>query len=448
MLWAALRLNTPEASHPSRTERTERTETLAPALQGLAIWALQFTPRVALAPDAVLMDVQGSTRLFGGKRALRDRVVAESAELGVGQVAWCGTSLGALALARAGIENGFRKPLEAMLDDLPMGTLDAVTPHALTLAHIGCRKLGDVRALPRGGIGRRFDKHLLRALDQAYGLQPEAHEWVTLPEAFHGRLELMHRVELAPAMLFGARRLLLQLCGWLAARHSGTTAFTLKWAHDVMRSKEAGTGGALTVRTAEPTRQIEHLCRLLAEHLARVELLAPVGDLELVADDVQPLEEMSVSLLSDTVRSGEALHMVLERLAARLGPDRVLRPVLLEDHRQEWMCQWQTAAQPLPRKPAASTPMAQPTFVLRIPLKLAVRGERPCYQGVLTLLVGPQRVEGGWWDRDEAAGDIRNVVRDYWVALSEHAGLLWIFQTRLDERGKAGNAWFLHGHFA
>jgi protein ImuB len=53
-------------------------------------------------------------------------------------------------------------------------------------------------------------------------------------------------------------------------------------------------------------------------------------------------------------------------------------------------------------------------------------------------------VEGGWWDRDEAAGQIRNVVRDYWVAQSAHAGVLWVFQTRLDE----APAWFLHGVYA
>lgn len=440
MLWAALLLSSdPARGNPSHSEL---------ALRAVATWALQFTPRVAMASDAVLMEVMASTRLFGGQRALRDRVVQEGAELGVTQVAWCSTGLAALALARAGIENGLRKPLEATLDGLPMTTLDAVRPHALTLSHIGCRTLGDVRRLPRGGIGRRFDSHLLRALDHAYGQQPQAHVWVEVPETFHARLELMHRVDMAPAMLFGARRLLLQLCGWLAARHSGTTAFTLKWAHDAMRARQAGSGGALTVRTAEPTREIEHLCRLLAEHLARVVLLAPVGDLELLADEVQPLEEASASLLPDDVRHGEVLHLVLERLAARLGPDKVLRPVLQEDHRLEWMCRWQTAGQALPRKPALCASLAQPTFVLPKPLKLAMRGERPVYQGELTLLAGPQRVEGGWWDRDEAAGEIRNVVRDYWVALSGHAGLLWVFQTRLPKPGKASTAWYLHGHFA
>lgn len=433
MLWSALLLPAPDDS-ASPTDA---------ALQALAIWALQFTPRVAVADEAVLMELAASVRLFGGWRALRERVASEGAELGVSRIAWAPNSLAALALARAGVDNGFRQPLDMLLDALHMETLSAVRPHRLTLAHIGCRTLGDVRRLPRGGIGRRFDKQLLAALDQAYGRAPEVHRWIALPERFAQRLELMYRVDDAPALLFGARRLLLSLCGWLAARHSGTTAFTLHWAHDAMRAKSAGEGGSLTVRTAEPTRHLEHLCRLLAEHLARVELLAPVGDLLLTADDVMPLEETSASLLPDTVRQGETLHLVLERIAARLGPQRVQRPVLCEDHRPEWMCRWQPAAEPLPRKSATVSDLPQPGFILPAPLRLLMRGNRPYYQGELQLLAGPQRVDGGWWDRDEAAGQMRQVVRDYWVAQSE-AGVLWVFQTRLDE----SPAWFLHGVFA
>lgn len=434
MLWSALRLSRSDDT-ASRTDAAQ---------QALAVWALQFTPRVAVADEAVVMELAASVRLFGGWRALRERVRAEGTELGVAQIAWAPNSLAALALARAGVDNGLRPPLDALLDALPMDTLSAVRAHRLTLAHIGCRTLGDVRRLPRGGIGRRFDKPLLAALDQAYGRAPEVHQWIALPERFAQRLELMFRVDDAPALLLGARRLLLALCGWLAARHSGTTAFTLKWAHDAMRAKSAGEGGGITIRTAEPTRQLDHLCRLLGEHLARVELLAPVGDLELLADEVMPLEEKSASWLPDDNEGSEALPLVLERIAARLGPQRVMRPVLCEDHRPEWMCRWQPAAEPLPRKPALGSDWPQPGFILSAPLKLLVRSNRPYYQGELQLLAGPQRVEGGWWDRDEAAGQIRHVVRDYWVAQSAHAGVLWVFQTRLDE----APAWFLHGIFA
>jgi protein ImuB len=444
MLWSALLLPCPDAASPP----------IDATRQALAIWALQFTPRIAVADEAVIMEVAGSLRLFGGRRALATRLWCEGSELGVQRMAWAPNSLAALALARSGIDHqnaglcNPAQPLNNLLDALPLHTLSAVRRHAVTLAHIGCRTLGDLRALPRGGIARRFDKALLHALDQAYGLVPEVHQWVQLPETFDARLELMQRVDSAPALLFGARRLLLQLCGWLAARHSGVTAFTLHWAHDAMRSRDVGEGDRWTVRTAQPMRDVEHLGRLLAEHLAQVELAAPVGDLRITADEVHKLQPTSNSLLPDAVSQGETLHLVLERLAARLGPERVQRPLLVQDHRPEWMCRWQAAPLALPRQAAASPEGPQPCFLLATPLKLALRGHRPVYQGELQLLAGPQRVEGGWWDRLPDAGAdegcTRNVARDYWVARSEQAGVLWVFQTRLDE----APAWYLHGHFA
>lgn len=102
MLWTALRLPPgADASPPSPD-----------ALRGVAIWALQFTPRVAVLDEAVVAEVEASVRLFGGKRALRDRILSESKELGVVALAWATNSLAALALDRQGIENGFKKPLD------------------------------------------------------------------------------------------------------------------------------------------------------------------------------------------------------------------------------------------------------------------------------------------------------------------------------------------------
>jgi protein ImuB len=433
---------------------------------------------VTLLDEAVLMEVEASVRLFGGKRALRDRAVDEARDLGVVALAWAPTSLAALALARSGIESGFRKPLAELLDPLPMASVSALRAHEPVLARLGCRSLGDVRRLPRGGISRRFDAALLAALDQAYGQAPEVHEWLALPDTFEARLELMSRVEMAPALLFGARRLLLQMCGWLAARHCGCTALRLRWAHDTLRARSAGEGGELLLRTAAPTRDLEHLCRLLAEHLAKIELLAPVGELSLAAVEVVPIAPPSDSFLPDPARSGETLQLVLERLAARLGPERVLRPVLLADHRLEWMQHWQPAPLPRPKSGPAPVDLPQPSWVLAQPLRLATRAHRPIYQGVLHMLTGPHRVEGGWWHRFDAVdtGQAASVLstahlshqaapssaresaqegarepstghvqRDYWVALSEHAGVLWVFQERLADDD---TAWYLHGVFA
>lgn len=418
----------------------------------MAIWALQFTPRVALLDESVVLEVEASVRLFGGADALQERVAREASELGVAAVSWAPTSLAALALARSRVPDGFSAPLSQLLDRLPLTSLSAVALHLPTLARLGCRTLGDVRRLPRGGLSRRFDKEVLTALDQAYGLRPTAHEWVSLPESFCAKLELPGRVDTAAALMFGAHRLLLQMCGWLAARNSGVTAYVLRWLHDAMRNKAAGEGGELIIRTASATRDIHHLARLLSEHLAKVTLLAPVGDLELAALEVVSLVDENKSLLPDTVRAGEQLGLVLERIAARLGPERVMRPRMAEDHRLEWMQSWSPAAEfgktntnvPPPRV----VDIPQPTWVLPQPLKLAVAHHRPMYQGPLQLVVGPHRVEGGWWHRQQSPQGqaiTHNVQRDYWVAVSQHAGVLWVFQERL---AHDDISWYLHGMFA
>jgi protein ImuB len=422
------------------------------AAQAVATWALQISPRVTLVDEAVLVEVQGSERLFGGRIALGERLQAQASELGVSRVAWGPTRLGALAMARAGVPDPGDQPLSAALDALPLRVLSAALEHRDTLTQLGCGSLGDLRRLPRGGIVRRFGSGLLEALDQAYGLRPDACAWVTAPERFVAHQDLAARVELASALLFSARRLVLQLGAWLVIRHAGATAITLSWRHDDMRSRQAGAGGALSVRTAVPTRDVDHLYRLLAENLARTELAAPVGALTLTADEVQPLAPDTESLLPQAVPTGEALRLVLERLAARLGPQRVLRPVLREDHRPEWMQGWQPADVPLPRQVPRRVAHPQPTFMLPKPLPLAVREGRPVYQGPLTWLAGPHRVEGGWWHRVAGAdGDAPgqnglHVQRDYWLAHSQHAGLLWIFQERLSR--DAAGTWSLHGNFA
>jgi protein ImuB len=439
--------------------------TASPALAALSHWALQFTPRVAQVEEAVLMELRASVRLFGGAAALCARVAAEALELGACSLSLgAPTGLAALALARAGhpgleAEAVAAEPAGAallcgVLDGLELHTLSAVRPHLPTLLRTGCRTLGALRQLPRGGLSRRFGAQLLLALDQAYGLRPEAWCWLALPESFDLALELPWRVESAPALAQAARQLLLALCGWLTARQGGATAFSVYWAHDVMRSRAAGAGGELTLRTAEPTRDGLFLQRLLAEHLHRTELRAPAGALGLRLLQWQPLAPSSAELLPAGQAPGEPLSQVLQRLSARLGVERVCRPLLLADHRPEWMQRWLGVQEAPPRAaalpPAQATPLPQPGFVLAQPLRLVLKDNRPVYQGPLQLVAGPHRVEGGWWHRLEGeagrdGGASGHVQRDYWLAWSAHAGLLWIFQTRLADDA---SAWYLHGSFA
>ena len=67
-------------------------------------------------------------------------------------------------------------------------------------------------------VARRFGRELLLALDQAWGLAPEAYTWRVAPESFDQSLELPAIAGSAPELLAAAWRLLGQLQLWLRAR--------------------------------------------------------------------------------------------------------------------------------------------------------------------------------------------------------------------------------------
>lgn len=448
----------------------------------LGWWALQFTPRVALLEEAVVLEVQASERLFGGAAQLWQRVWQEAIKLGAQAAARSGTAHAALALARTGQGLGTSQDtsLAAQLAPLPLHSLSAVGQHAETLHRLGCRTIGQVQALPRGGLSRRFGADLLHALDAAHGWRPEAFDWLLLPPVFERRLELPWRLDNAEALHQAFEQLLSELCAWLSGQQAATQVLQLGWCHDWARHSTSR-WQAHPVPLAEPTSDLARLSRMVGEHLRRIELSSPVTDISLSVNTIESREPESASLFAEQARSAEgmssealtaagqraqrsALLNLLDRLSIRLGPERVLAGQLQADHRLAHSQTWQ-AAIPLLTHPMTRTKVhpalfasdvPQPTWVLPTPLHLSLRGtggiacglrEAPIHQGPLRLLAGPHRIEAGWWDGAAAGAGREREVRDHHLASSPQAGLLWVFCDRhVPQDGSS--PWHLHGFFA
>ena len=420
-------------------------------------WALRFTPCVALLDEALLFEVSGTERLWGGRGALRALLRQQApqpsgdgpGDLGDEDWAEAPTALQALALLR--LRRAGRPAPRRVPHDLPVATLTALRPHAGALQHLGCRTWGALRALPRAGVARRFGAASLEALDQGWGDRPLPLDWIVLPERFDLEVELPARAETADALLWAGQRLLDALQGWLRARHQGVLALEVAWHHDLRRidGVDLPAWQRLELRTAQAVQGTAHLRRLLAERLARQRLAAPADRLALRSLQTAALPQDSASLLppQGQAQPGEPWHQLVERLSARLGPQCVQVPEPVQDHRPERMQRWQPALQApaggapaLPEGAQAGTPW--PAWLVRPPRPLALRGDRPCLHGQpLRLLAGPQRVEAGWW---EAPGEAEEGLaqRDYFVAHGPEAGWVWVF------RDRATGGWFLQGVYA
>jgi protein ImuB len=461
------------------------------ALHEAALWALHFTPHVKLhdspqrSCDGFLAEIQPSLGLFGGIGNLRRQLVSGVIALGFEtRCAIAPTATGAWLVAqrassvmpdqllKRSTENKEPSVFGDRLDALPVHVLESAQMHLPTLFGIGCTTLGQLRSLPRAGLARRFGEAMLIEMDRAYGHALEAHRWFKAPDKVDLKLELPARVDNTAALLFAAKRLLMQLVGWLTARQMSVAGVTLWLHHESVRRRDHYST-PVEIVLATPSRDLDHLSLLLRERMAHVLLAAPVIEISLIADRIITQAAPNTELFPTTASDTENIGKLVERLQSRLGDDAVKQLAVVADHRPE---KNHTVVDPGRRRSTklpvrkrvdlvvkevltkkidsrskpeknnhlsaffSKSSLMRPTWLLSSPLALSTYRHKPFYQGQLLLLAGPERIEAGWWD-DALA------VRDYFIAENERHALLWIFRLR-PNAGKQETGWFLHGFFA
>jgi len=415
-------------------------------LQLAALAAARYTPQLVLGEQMLLLEVQGSLRLFGGLPALLRSLQRCIATLGLKPQRGIAPTAAAAALLARCAPGAAPAPAQAQarqrLDALP---LQAAAPELAELLHgIGCRTLGDVRALPRRGLQRRGGAALLALLDRAYGDAPDPQAWFEPPREFAQSLELMQRADDTGLLDGAALRLVQALSGWLARQWLAAAAFSL-WLQHETRGRHALPPTRLRIELGQPSRDAAQLMLLLRERLSRCTLPAPVYGLQLRLDEAVALAGEAAALPFGSDRSGARWHdarqdeenflALLDRLSARLGPQHVQRWACRSDHRPEHAAEARPATE-APAREIDVTPRPRPAWLLPEPLPLAERDGRPVHGGPLVLHGAPERIEAGWFDGAP-------VCRDYHVAVGPDHRLRWVFR---ELRGTQAG-WFLHGLF-
>jgi protein ImuB len=175
---------------------------------------------------------------------------------------------------------------------------------------------------------------------------------------------------------------------------------------------------------------------LLEERLNHWPLTAPVREIELRADDPEPLRPRPSprSLFPELEpveegRGAEALTALLDLLRARLGDGAVQALSNLRDPRPESVLPAGAKAPPL--KGAGPRPL----WLLDPPEPLRHHRGLPYRGGRLTLEGERERIETGWWDG-------RPIARDYFIAHAGDGQRLWVYRDLREQGG-----WYLHGLF-
>ncbi len=401
----------------------------AEALQRACLHALKFTSFVSVEPpDAVLLELKGSVKLFGSLDALHADIDACWLGLSLSmRSATAPSTLGALWLARAGVSARLENSagLAGLLAPLSIGCTTWDEDRLRTLRSIGVTRVGELLRLPRAGLTRRFGKTAVRDLDIAMGKQFAPRRAFVARERFRERCDFESEIEHVAYLEKALEPVVERCASFFRKRQAGVERLMLRLRH------REGPITRVSLGLASITSEERRLRDVLTQKLARLELRAPVRGMELISGPLRALSAVSLDAFAGLTGAGgrDSAPQLVERLRARLGEDAVYGVCLIQEHRPEaaWrrVRELRTAGKlPSPMAGEVDIGMPRPVWLL----------EQPIAWKPSEILQGPERIESGWWDG-------QGVARDYYVA-RWHGVKLWVFQ----ERHSGG--WYLHGVFA
>src|ERR1700730_6110772 len=259
----------------------------AAALRRLAEWCGRYSPWTAPdGADGVRIEITGSAHLWGGERALAADLMARLARRGVASRIVIADTLGAawamarFAEASASVVILASGQLRAALASLPVEArrLHRITPQVL--GRVGWKRAGDLYAMPRDALTRRFGETVARLLDQALDEMPEPLSPLGEVPSRRVRLGFAEPITAPADLMLATERLPRDsVPRW---GREGTGARRL----DLGFYRVDGRVERIRIGTAHPSRDPRHLAALFRERLHTRDPRLGIGDIVLAAHAV------------------------------------------------------------------------------------------------------------------------------------------------------------------
>lgn len=391
------------------------------SMKALCAWAEQFSSLVCSDPDRWLLwvEIGASLRYFGGMAALLKKVSAGLDGLGYLAMPGVAPTLEAAAILA---KHAYTTPIQhtaryrKVLAELPLQLLALPSTTLEALSGIGWKKIGDVMALPRAQLARRFGPQVTHYLQRVLGEQVDLREPYRSPMTYRRRFEFNAEIETTEALIFPLRRVMGELQGYLRGRDTALQGLKLSLLHRKQHSTH------IDLRTTAPQRDASALLGLLREKLDRLTLTAPVTEMTLTVDQFVPLGDTQTDLFEEKPKRDASWSACIDKFKARLGDAMVKRLGLINDRRPEkaWCIVHDGNASNI-----ADNYPDRPLWLLT-PQPLT---ELPPLAG------SPERIEMAW-------GEGGDMSRDYYIAQTEEGSRWWLYR---DARTKE---WYLHGLWA
>jgi protein ImuB len=436
------------------------------ALHKLAEWATRFSPLVAPDPnDGLMLDITGCAHLWAPGDNGEEKLLADALHRLRGHGfdvsgAIAGTIGAAWAAARFNqSRQGSVIPAGAVsgaLDRLPVQALRIDAATADGLQRLGLRKIGDLYPMQRAGLAQRFGAGLLTRLDQALGCAAETLSPLQPPPEHRVSLGFAEPISAPESLRRVAEILVERLARALAEQQRGARALKLA------AYRLDGVVSALVIGTARASAEPRHLFHLIAEKLERIDPGPGIEFMSLAAERTEVVTALQAGMIDmdEAAVSATDLAPLIDRLANRLGAERLARPVPVESHVPERAIKMMAPLAPesreaqkvqwpkLPPRPTRLLPNPEPIEVMApVPDDPPITFHWRRMRHRVVWAEGPERVAPEWWRPASSDANESLETRDYYRVQDETGGRYWLYRAGLYQSGKPPR-WYLHGVFA
>ena len=400
-------------------------------LEQLEQWAYSFTPTLERYwADSLQLEVGRCLKLHGDLGELLTRLEGELKQRGFTPCLGLAPNRSAAWLLshdansdHMDTSTDFLKRLEPLpLRLLEGGWAGEFSASVEQLEKAGFVAFGDILKLPQSTLGRRCGQNFQTWLDGVKASSDVATQDFKPAPVFRDNLwfgfEIRNKAELHPAM----QQLLNAMARFANAIQQ--QVMSIEW--QLLRAR--GAADAFTVRSSVANNTVEHWFDLSCLTLEQCHLNADVEGLALQVRSFQEWNATAEDLFDDS-NTRESLHNLVDRLRSRLGLQAVQQINVCDAHLPEHS---QCLVQDVERHETLSTPKEQrPFWLFDEPHPVRITNGTLHWNGPLTLLSGPERIEDNWW--------LEPVSRDYYIAQTQAGQPVWLFHDRRSQ------CWYVQG---
>jgi protein ImuB len=410
-------------------ERDASQEVLA--LERLECWAYSITPTLERwQTEGLQLEVGRCLKLYGGLTKLFNNIQSDLEQRGFTVRSGLAPNRSAAWLLSHWDENCLcpsDQNLRQRLDEIPLHLLRKAQAGQFlnaikSLEKAGIQTLGEILNMPASALGRRCGQAFQKWLGDVTATSDNVTQDFHPPHRFYDCLwfgfEIRNQTELHPTM----QQLLHALARFCRTTQHQPTH--IEW--QMLRMH--GDTDLFEVRSSEAHDDPEIWFELSRLSLEQYSLGADIEGLALHVHQFQTQNAIVTDLFGES-HNREPLHNLVDRLRSRLGLQAINQIALREAHLPEHSQYLSQDIAPLP--PSLAGQAQRPFWLFDEPHPIRVKDDVLHWNGVLTLLLGPERLEDNWWQKPAS--------RDYYIAQTQAGQPIWIFEDRYSKQ------WYVQG---